>query len=227
MNNKKTFYIVGVVCAAALMVTGFVVTNNIKSGVEKIQYEMELKSPSPTPKAIPSAKPASAKNTDIPKETPAAPPVRQVAAKKESKPKFIMPAEGAVSTKFSGDALVYSPTFDDWRTHTGIDIDAEPDTQVKAAADGTVSKIYLDEMMGNTIEIDHGDGLVTKYSNLSTIDLVSEGLSVKAGDIISGIGNTAAAEKSQAPHLHFEAIYKNEAIDPLTEFQSEIVMPGM
>ncbi len=233
MSNKRFFYIVGAACIAAVAAVGITVSNNIKSDAGEKQYEMELKTQPKTTEI--DIKPAAVPKSDVPKETDTSAQAnstevkrktaKQISEEKEKNIKFIMPTEGVVTTKFSSDALVYSPTFDDWRTHTGIDIDAEPDTQVKAVLDGTVEKVYLDEMMGNTIEINHGGGLLTRYSNLSTTELVKEGAQVKQGDIISGIGNTAAAEKMQNPHLHFEVIYEGAQTDPLEKLKSEIIMP--
>ena len=224
--DRKIFYITTVIAVAILAVTGFTVTNSIRAGMNRIQSEMNLQSPTPSPVPTPApvqAKPAAVKKDNIPKTAETA--VQKETSEKEKPQNFIMPAEGAVSVGFSGDALIYSPTFDDWRAHSGIDIDAAPDTQVKAALGGTVTKIYTDEMMGYTIEIDHGDGLVTRYSNLSEAELVKEGEAVTRGTIISGIGNSAAAEKNQNPHLHFEVICGGEKINPLSKFNSEIIMP--
>ncbi len=225
-SDKKGFFIAGAICVAAVLIAGTVVTNNIRSGIEQIKYEPVIKAPSPTPKVTPATKAASAARTDIPKETKTAKKAVAVENTAREKQEFIMPAEGAVTVKFTGDGLVYSPTFDDWRSHSGIDIEAEADSQVKAVADGKILKVYTDEMMGNTIEIDHGDGLVTRYASLTTTDLVREGDTVKQGDVISGVGSSAAAEKSQNPHLHFEVIYNGEAVDPLSKYKPDILMPS-
>jgi murein DD-endopeptidase MepM/ murein hydrolase activator NlpD len=62
--------------------------------------------------------------------------------------------------------------------------------------------------------IDHGSGIVTKYSNLSTLDLISIGQNIKKGDVISGVGKTALCEIVEEPHLHFEVLKDGKHIDP-------------
>ena len=231
MNNKKpdrkTFYITAAICAAALTVTGFIAANGIRSGMGKVQYKVEMQTPAPT--STPEAARAAAPKTDIPKEIPKTAKntsAKPVQARQTAPVEFIIPSEGKLIRNYSAEALIYSPTFDDWRAHSGIDIEADEDSQVKAAADGKISDAYFDEMMGNTIEIDHGGELVTRYSGLANTELVKEGSAVKQGDVIGGVGNTAAAENTQPPHLHFEVIYKNSPIDPLSKLKGDILMPN-
>ena len=82
---------------------------------------------------------------------------------------------------FSGDELVFSRTMLDWRIHPGLDIRADVGTPFKAAADGVVTKVYNDDMMGFTVIILHPDGFETIYSNLQTGQLVEENQEVKLG----------------------------------------------
>lgn len=127
---------------------------------------------------------------------------------------LIMPAEGTISKKYSPEAPIYSKTLDQYTIHGGIDIDGEQDAPVKAAADGTVTKVFTDDKMGLTIQINHGNGFLTRYSNLSTDKLVGEGDVVKQGDVISGIGNTALFESIDPIHLHFEVWKDGKTVDP-------------
>ncbi|MDD3706315.1 MAG: M23 family metallopeptidase [Clostridiaceae bacterium] len=150
----------------------------------------------------------------------------QVAAKPESKPvsavkkeesvmeTMVVPVFGTTYTEFSEDVLVYSKTLDQWSTHTGIDIKAEEGSPVRAAMDGVVDRIFNDPQLGLTIVLDHGSEVYTKYSNLSTLDLVSINQSIKKGDVISGIGKTALYEIADDPHLHFEVIKQGKSVDP-------------
>ncbi len=117
---------------------------------------------------------------------------------------FILPLQGELGMNFSGDELVFSRTMLDWRIHPGLDIRADVGTPVKAAADGVVTKVYNDDMMGFTVIILHPDGFETIYSNLQTGQLVEENQEVKLGDVIGGVGMTAACEINEPPHLHFE-----------------------
>jgi murein DD-endopeptidase MepM/ murein hydrolase activator NlpD len=125
-----------------------------------------------------------------------------------------VPLDGQITKQFSTEVPIYSPTLDQYVIHTGIDIQAPADTQVLAAGEGTVTKVYNDDKYGITIEISHGNGIVTKYSNLSTTKMVEEGDVVKKGQTISGVGSSALFESLEAPHLHFEVLKDGVAIDP-------------
>lgn len=132
---------------------------------------------------------------------------------------LVQPVKGTISKKFSPDTPLYSKTLDQYTIHDGIDIDAELSAQVCAAAEGTVTKVYTDDKMGLTIEITHGDGLITKYSNLSTDKMVGEGDVVKKGQVISGIGDTALFESIEPTHLHFEVWKDGGTVDPEKYFK--------
>ncbi|NLY42862.1 MAG: M23 family metallopeptidase [Clostridiaceae bacterium] len=129
-------------------------------------------------------------------------------------PLVIPPVDGEIIMDFSIDVPIYSKTMEDWRTHKGIDIRSERGTQVKAVADGIVEKVYNDDKMGITIVIDHGNGLKTVYSNLSSDKMVKEGQHIKQGEVISGVGDTAMIEIGDQPHLHFEMIKDGKNVDP-------------
>jgi murein DD-endopeptidase MepM/ murein hydrolase activator NlpD len=129
---------------------------------------------------------------------------------------FASPLKGTVTKLFSNDVPIYSQTLDEFVIHTGVDIQAPADTQVKAAADGTITKVYNDDKLGITIEISHGNGLVSRYSNLSTTKMVGEGDVVKKGQAISGVGSSALFESLESPHLHFEVLKDGVAVDPAT-----------
>lgn len=161
----------------------------------------------------------SVKITENEKETKEAakPESRPVSAIKTKEPimeTMVVPVFGTTYTEFSEDVLVYSKTLDQWSTHTGIDIRAEEGSPVRAAMDGVVDQILNDPQLGLTIVLDHGSEVYTKYSNLSTLDLVSINQSVKKGDVISGIGKTALYEIADDPHLHFEVIKQGKSVDP-------------
>ncbi len=128
---------------------------------------------------------------------------------------YVMPVEGNIANKFSGDTPVFSTTMNDWRVHRGIDILAAVGTPVHAAADGVVSDVSFDDMMGQTVVIDHGNGLKSIYCNLTTGVTVKKGRKLNAGDVIGAVGNTAPAECAEQPHLHFEMTKSNVKVDPL------------
>lgn len=130
--------------------------------------------------------------------------------------KLIMesPVDGGVLEDYSGENLVYSKTMQDWRTHNGIDFAASEGTEVKAAADGTIEAITENSMLGRTVIIMHDNGIRSIYSNLAEGDEAVVGNNVLCGTVIGKIGNTAAAEVSEAPHLHFEVSVNEETVNP-------------
>lgn len=84
--------------------------------------------------------------------------------------------------------------------HDGLDFSAPSGTSVVAAADGVVLTASWHPEFGNMIEIDHGDGLLSRYAHLSQLD-VAESKIVRRGEKIGAVGSTG---RSTGPHLHFE-----------------------
>ena len=130
------------------------------------------------------------------------------------------PCEGRVIAECSLDDLVYCAAMDDWRTHNGIDYAAAEGESVHAAAAGTVSRVYSDDMLGATVVIDHGDGVSTLYGSLADIDSVKVGASVAKGDVIGTVGKSCALEKNLEPHLHFEVLKDGNPENPDVHFAS-------
>ncbi len=131
-------------------------------------------------------------------------------------PTFIKPIEGDIIKEYSKENLVYSETLKEWTTHTGIDIEADLTTVVKAASDGTVKSIKNDPRYGITVIIEHSNGYETRYSNLLTAEFVTIGENVTAEQTIGTVGSTASFEILDKPHLHFEILKDNEYLDPTT-----------
>ena len=127
---------------------------------------------------------------------------------------FCKPVEGEIVKEFAKDNLVYSNTLQEWVTHLGIDIKAGKTTVVKAAEEGTVKSIKNDPRYGLTIVIEHDDGYQTIYSNLLSSEFVVEGEKVKKEQTIGTVGNTAAFESVDEPHLHFEILKDSIQLDP-------------
>lgn len=127
---------------------------------------------------------------------------------------FMKPVAGSIAKDFSSEDLQYSETMQDWRVHEGIDFAAEEGTNVIAAADGTVESTTDDGMMGASITLLHADGTRTFYANLQEGSTTPEGTTVKAGEVIGKVGNTAALEIIEPSHLHFEVIVQDERKNP-------------
>ena len=96
--------------------------------------------------------------------------------------------------------------------HEGIDFNAEPGTPVVAAAGGVVVSAEWHPEFGNMIDLDHGDGLTSRYAHLSRVD-IKAGQLVRRGERIGAVGSTG---RSTGPHLHFEVRMLGVAQDPAT-----------
>lgn len=129
--------------------------------------------------------------------------------------KFAWPVYGEVEVGYFADELVYNKTMMDWRTHSAIDISADLGAKVIACANGTVTDIYEDVMLGTVVVIDHGDGLQSIYANLADTPTVSVGDSVTATSVIGAVGDTAIGETGQPYHLHFAMTQDGESVDPM------------
>ncbi len=99
--------------------------------------------------------------------------------------------------------------------HEGVDFVAEPGTPILAAAGGVVVTSEEHPQYGNMVEIDHGNGLITRYGHASR-------RSVKVGDVVlrgAKIGEVGSTGRSTGPHLHFEVRINGAAQNPARFFQ--------
>lgn len=94
--------------------------------------------------------------------------------------------------------------------HPGIDLVQEYGAEVKSTGAGRVVHAGPMGGYGNMVEIDHGNGLTTRYGHLSEV-LVEEGQQVKANEVVGRIGSTG---RSTGPHLHYEVRVDGEPVDP-------------
>ena len=140
-------------------------------------------------------------------------------------PAFTLPVNGTLSKKHDATAQVFSNTMKDYRVHLGVDINTEQNAAVCAAADGTVSQIWEDALMGYCVAVVHGGDACTVYKNLAETlpEGIEEGVSVKAGQTIGYVGESAMVEIAEEPHLHFEMTVNGIAVDPLAYFEEEAV----
>jgi murein DD-endopeptidase MepM/ murein hydrolase activator NlpD len=95
--------------------------------------------------------------------------------------------------------------------HEGMDFMAETGTPAHAAAGGMVIYSDLHSQYGNMVEIDHGNGLITRYAHLSK-RLVKNGDVVLSGGVVGAVGSTG---RSTGPHLHFEVRENGAPLNPV------------
>lgn len=94
--------------------------------------------------------------------------------------------------------------------HTGLDFRAGTGDPVRATANGKVASSGSAGGYGRMVEIDHGNGLSTRYGHLSEIN-VKVGDQIRIGQVIGAVGSTG---RSTGPHLHYETRIDGEAVDP-------------
>lgn len=121
---------------------------------------------------------------------------------------FILPVKGRFSSGF-GIRRIYNNT--KHGRHSGLDIAAQKGTAIHAAAAGRViaTKDYV--ITGNTVFVDHGQGLITYYCHMNSIR-VKPGEIVKQGEILGTVGATG---RVTGPHLHWAVSLNNARINPL------------
>jgi murein DD-endopeptidase MepM/ murein hydrolase activator NlpD len=121
----------------------------------------------------------------------------------------IMPTQGWLTSAFS--SMREHPILHIARPHEGIDVTAPMGTPIEAPAAGVVIETGWESGYGNTVSIDHGYGIVTKFAHTSKI-LVHEGQRVTRGQRIALVGNSGLAT---GPHLHYEVHVNGRPVDPL------------
>lgn len=122
----------------------------------------------------------------------------------------ILPTAGWLSSQFTKSR--FHPILNENRPHEGIDVTAPTGTPIVAPASGRVSYASMDKGYGLTVEIDHGNGIRTRFAHCSRL-AVRVGQQVTRGQLIAAVGSTGL---STAPHLHYEIHVNGRPVDPLT-----------
>ena len=107
--------------------------------------------------------------------------------------------------------------------HPGLDISADRGTPVRATADGTVESAGYNGNYGNSIVVDHGFGIATRFGHLSQLQRCAPGQQVKRGEVIGYVGSTGRAT---SPHLHYEILLNGQPINPLRLLDQAAKLPS-
>ena len=99
--------------------------------------------------------------------------------------------------------------------HSGIDFAEAQGTAIHATAPGTVTKAGSFGGYGNMVEIDHGNGITTRYGHMARVT-VQVGQTLERGATIGAVGSTG---RSTGPHLHYEVRRDGVAVDPAKFFR--------
>ncbi len=127
---------------------------------------------------------------------------------------MIWPVSGQIVMDYSVETGIFDRTLEQYRTNDSICISAPMGTDVLAAADGTVSAITKDKVDGVTVELDHGNGWRTTYSQLQDNPAVSEGQAVYKGDVIGKIAKPTGYSSALDCHLDFSVFNNDVPTDP-------------
>lgn len=127
---------------------------------------------------------------------------------------FIKPAKGPYSSPFGLKRFFNKQPR---KPHSGLDIAAPKGSPIIAPADGIVINTGNYFFNGNTVFLDHGQGLITMYCHLDSIS-IKEGTNVKTGDIIGNVGLTG---RVTGAHLHWSVILNNVTVDPILFLANE------
>lgn len=134
----------------------------------------------------------------------------------KSENEAVNPVEGGtISSGFGWRQSFQTSGGQSSNNHKAIDIAAPAGTAVKAAMSGKITLVYKGDYggYGNTVEIDHGNGIITKYHHMQdgSLEGLSVGQEVKVGQQIGKVGSTG---KSSGPHLDFQVQKDGNFVDP-------------
>jgi murein DD-endopeptidase MepM/ murein hydrolase activator NlpD len=132
------------------------------------------------------------------------------------------PLPGEVDTT-SGFGMRMDPFLRMPAMHTGLDFRGETGEPIRATAAGTVTHTGWSGGYGKMVEIDHGNGLSTRYGHLTAID-VEVGQTVRIGQVVGRLGSTG---RSTGPHLHYETRIDGEAVDPQRFLRAGLRLGGL
>ena len=186
-------------------------STNFSSGAEVNQNVSDM----PQSSASASSAPSASSSSEASKQSSEKSDSSQTQSTAQST-LYVLPITGGkVVNAYSAGERVKSKTLNEWRTHDGIDFEAQVSTPVKAVADGTVVSTSNDPLWGYTVEIDHGNGITSIYSSLGEKLNVKKGDKVEAAQVIGSVAESASIEISEVSHLHFGMKKDGKWVDPL------------
>lgn len=209
-NAKKTgMYISLFVCVAALVLGfGSAVNRTTKLASQNVTSKAAYSTT-----AVQTTTKAQTKENKFAKIFATTQPTAEKTTKSTVASFFVMPVGGEITMPFSNTELQYSKTYCDWRMHFGVDITAKKGTEVHAAGNGAVSDVYEDELLGNVVVIDHGNGIVAYYCGIDVVT-VKKGDAIDVGQLLGGIGDIPS-ESVEQNHLHFAVMKSGKWVDPI------------
>ncbi len=219
--SGKGYYIALVLCAVAIGISGYLYYRSanrenptLKNPTDAVDVMNPGNGTLPTGSVKPGTTHGNAQNPTTPSEPKPTSPTKPSEPAGKKPLKTGLPLTGETVAGYAMDCLSYNATTRDWRTHNGVDIAAENGTNVCAAADGVVESVQSDQTMGTTVVIRHDGDYVTTYSSLAAETAVAVGDSVRLGQTIGQVGETALLESALGAHLHFAVSCQGKPVDP-------------
>lgn len=226
MLSTRGFYTILTVCCLIIAVSAYVLWTSADPAAAQEQTaaapvitpaedlpDLSADTPVLSDAEAEEAEPAAAEE-ETESEPAAAPLPAPTPTVTVSAPVFVRPVAGAVITPFSGDELLFQPTFGDWRVHSGTDFAAEAGENVLALTDGTVQDVFEDGLYGSCVTLSHDADLTSTYRGLTDVR-VSAGQAVTAGETLGAVAETIDAEAALGTHLHVEAARAGTPVDVL------------
>lgn len=127
---------------------------------------------------------------------------------------FSSPLSLTIGKDFSMGVPVFSETMRDYRTHNGVDFMGVRGENVTTVGEGVVVSVSSDSLWGNTVTIDHGNGIVSSISGLADEALIETGATLYSDTIIGVVGDIPV-ESSEGAHIHLEMRVNGVLTDPL------------
>lgn len=132
----------------------------------------------------------------------------------KSDEEITVPVHGEITSEYGNRT---NPVSGEYLMHSGVDIAASQDTEIRAAYSGIVSEVGSNSVGGNYISLVHKDGSETLYCHCSKI-IAEKGDVIRAGETIALVGSTG---RSTGPHLHFEITVDGKTENPLLYLPNE------
>lgn len=223
LSRRKGFMVtlVCLILAMSVVLSVSIATNRAKKkyGGEDTVNTGELVTEQPNEQGTQNNQNGGQVNTPIYNDTDA----DQVGANGEEEFKLSLPVSGSLAKGHDSSIQVWSDTMGDYRVHLGVDIATEENAPVYAAADGVVSKVWDDALMGRCVAIEHDNATFTVYKNLAETlaSGIKSGAEVKCGQQIGNVGETAISELADEPHVHLEMTVNGLAVNPMDYFGEE------
>lgn len=114
---------------------------------------------------------------------------------------------------YSDSELQYNKTLNQWESHKSYDL-TSADLSVYCVANGTVTSVESDYLLGTIVTITHSDGFVSRYASLEEDVNVETGDVVEKGQQIGQASDSAESESEDGKHLHFEMFKNGTKVDP-------------